>query len=450
MFVVVKVLSMGLSGARSMLLAALLGPSSYGIFGTLIVVQQYLSYFALGAREGVAIKLARAGPSHNESRVIYSSALAWGACVGVAIICVMLGMYFAGRIENYVLWIGVISLCSVLNEILININRHEHKLRKVAFIELTYNSIVLLVVLFLWKTATIGLALQAVLAGTLFSVTMYLVSLRGASWNAISWRTVRGIIVIGLLPALLSATIVVLNSFYIIAANWMKLGATTGLVVLANNISLMILFGLNAISWALASRSMARHFTDAPGNGNVSAEVPLSDIVFRLGIGVAVLFAIAARWLIEFFLPQYIGAETFILYFCLFQSYGLLLFSETNFLNVHAKAGLVVIGYLLFGAVMTALCFAGIGIATLMRLGVLAYFLLALGIAVRTRSLGFRGGPLGQRLAALMFPLLCAGAELLAGAVAVAALAGAFLALTAFTHRERILALIDARRTKST
>jgi hypothetical protein len=449
-FVGVKALSTGLSGARSLVLAAILGPTSYGAFGTLIIIQQYLSYFALGAREGVAIRLARAHDSPGEVKVIYSSALAWGVCAGLAILGTILGLYFAGQIESHVLWVGLISLCSVLNEILVNINRHEHKLRKVAFIEVSYNAIVLIAVLCLWKRATVSLALQAVLLGTLFSATVYLTTLRGVSWSAIRWPTMRGLIAIGLLPALLSATILVLNSFYVIAANWMKLGPTTGLVVLANNISMMILFGLNTVSWALASRSMARHFAVAAGDDATATEVTFSDIIFRLGIGGAVLLAIVSHWLIEILLPQYSGAGIFVLYFCLFQCYGLLLFSETNFLNVNAKTPVIVAGYLMLGGVLTALCFSGIAIETLVRLGVLAYFLLALGIALHSRGLGFHGGSSRQRFATLAFPASCALAELLGGYVAVAAVAIAFIAITAFTHRMRICAVLEARRMGST
>ena len=47
---------MFLNGGRGLVLAAILGAHDYGVFGTLIVLQQYLSYAALGVREGVAIR----------------------------------------------------------------------------------------------------------------------------------------------------------------------------------------------------------------------------------------------------------------------------------------------------------------------------------------------------------------------------------------------------------
>ena len=51
--------------ARALLLATLLGPASYGVLGTLVLTQQYLSYTALGVREGLTVKLAQ---SHGDAR----------------------------------------------------------------------------------------------------------------------------------------------------------------------------------------------------------------------------------------------------------------------------------------------------------------------------------------------------------------------------------------------
>ena len=113
-FVAIKYLSLALNASRSLVLAALLGPQSFGVLGTLIVVQQYLSYAALGMREGITVRLAQGGS--NPANVLRSSALAWGLSVGLVIV---IGFVAFDRLvrplgEQWI-WVGLISLLSIAN-----------------------------------------------------------------------------------------------------------------------------------------------------------------------------------------------------------------------------------------------------------------------------------------------------------------------------------------------
>jgi len=444
-FVLLRVVNMILNGARGLALAAILGAREYGIFGTLIVLQQYLSYAALGVREGVAIRLARNADGDADTRTIYSSALCWGLGAGSIIVCIFAVLHFGvEKVPLYFVLIGLLSLASIVNEIFININRHEHRLAKVAGMEFVYQGGALLLVGIFWKWMTVRGALLCLLAGLIASLLGYLATLRTVSWRAASWPITKDLIRIGIPAAMFSAVVVVFNSCFVLIANAMKLGDVVGHVVLAANISVMLLFGLNAVSWGLASRTMSRLYLPA-GGATTSGATGISDVFFRLGVIGAVLLALCAQPVFNRFMTEYAGSVQFILYFCLFQSYSLLLFGESNFLNVNSRLPPVLGGYLVVMLILAGtLLVDGLAYLAIVRIGVVLHFALALCIAIYAKRIGFSEGTFRERAIALCFPLFCMLADLLVGIPAVIAVCALYLIGNLAVHRERTAVLLGA------
>lgn len=437
-FLLIKSLNMVLNGARGLVLASLLGPHGYGVFGTLIVLQQYSSYLALGMREGVAIKLARSGDSPQERRVIYSSALAWGVCSGLfSLAAVALAQLQFSAFADQLWWVWLISLFGIVNEILININRHEQKLRKVAVVEFVYTAITLLLIGALWSRMTVSLALQSMLTGLFIGVAVYLATVRPLAWKAVSLESIRELLKIGILPALFSAVIVVANSVFVPIANTMRLGEQIGLVVLAYNVSMMILFGLNTVAWGLAAKSMQRHYVPSGAVAHNGRE-DFADILIRLGVVAAVLCALLTELLFSELMTEYAGASIYVLYFVLFQSYALLLFSETNFLNVNARLKPVICGYALMLALIVAASLVLEGFVAVLRTAVFAYFVLGLFITLYCRRLGFRAGSEMQRVLALCFPVACMVVHAVAGMPGLISVCVLLLALLLLLNKRRV------------
>lgn len=437
---------MCLNGGRGLALAAILGAHDYGVFGTLIVLQQYLSYAVLGVREGVAIRLARNGAGEADLRSIYSSSLAWGFGVGALIVCAFAVLHYGlDKVPVYFFLIGLLSLASIINEILINISRHENKLAKVAGMEFVYQGGALLLVFCFWKWMSVSVALLCLLTALLASLVGYLATLRTVGWSAVSWSSTRDLVRIGIPAAMFSAVVVVFNSYFVLIANGMRLGETIGHVVLATNISVMLLFGLNTVSWAMASRTMTRLYIPAGGSAQLGA-TGITDVFLRVGIIAAVLIALCAQPILGRVMPEYAGSAQFILYFCLFQSYSLLLFSESSFLNVNSRLVPVLLGYV---AVMTLLGVAFMSgrfeYLTIVCLGVVLHFVLAMCIAFYARRLGFSEGTFRERTVALCFPVLCMVADLAAGPLAVIAVCAIYLVGNLSVHRDRTAALLGRR-----
>lgn len=441
-FVVIKFFAMALNASRSLILAAILGPPSYGVLGTLILVQQYLSFASLGMREGVTVTLARLQEPGQRTLQVYGSALAWASGIGLIVLAVLLAARSSvDGMSQYLGWIGALSLLSIVNEILINIHRDQNRLKQIALLEVLYNAVPLGVALWLWRNVTIEAVLAALTVGLLLSVIFFVNSLPRVKPGHVQWPVMKELVGLGIPLATLSALTLLANSMYVILANRMALGDTVGLVVFANAVCTMVLFTLNAAAWAATSRSMRQLYAEQPSQTEQMRAERLST-AFRLGLTVAAFLCLSMAAVFVFVLKAYAGAEVFAFYFCLLQAYGLLLFDEINQLIVSGRSKWVVAGY---GALVT-LVFAvhatmpQVAIQALILVGIGGYFALAVAAVAYCSRLRVPRQHDWHRLVFLFFPIGCAMLYLLGGTAGALLTCLGFAALALHFHRARVVA----------
>lgn len=439
-FLLIKYLSLALTAARSLILASVMGPQSYGFLGTLVVVQQYLSYAALGMREGLTVRLAQPARPLESSASIHSSALAWGLGVGIAIVITLVAVNIHHPLGVEWLWIGAISMLSILNEILINIHRDQGRLRKVALLELIYNVMPLGCVLYLQHGVSALMVLQAMAAGLVVSVLAYLRGLSNIGPRNVDRRLIARMLIFGMPLAVASFFSSSVTSVYVLVANAMHLGRSIGLVAFANSICTIVLFGSNMVAWAATSKSM---------RGLVAAESQAADIrnrklsvFFRLSMLASVTAIVLSSVVFDLLLPAYRGAERYALFFCLLQASSLLLYVELNFLAVHSRSLMVALGY---GAVLgiTLLVYftrPGIGLLELVTVGIVLSAVLAVLCVLYCRRLGMRAVQgFKSQMVFLAFPSLCAFAMHLLGLAGAAGVVAIYVALELYERRVLLL-----------
>lgn len=408
-FVFIKFAALGLSSMRSLLLASFLGPASYGALGVLILIQQYLSYAALGMREGLSVSLSNSLNGPHDAIRICSSALTWGAGVGFFIAFCIVSFYSIGLLSYNLVWVAIISFLSILNEILININRAEDKLLKVALVELSYNSIPMVALLYFWRSITIYEVLSSLAIGLLVSVLIYLWTLPGVNAKHASWTTTKQMLVIGFPLSIQSALIFAANSIFVILAERMNQESELGIVLLAGNICALIMFALNAVAWASTNRSM-RLVNSANVKSTEYLRASRVRNIFQVGIVVAVIFAMMTKLIFWFVLEVYSGADEFIIYFVLFQAYGLLMFDDLNYLAVKGRYRLIIAAYftLLLMTIATATVLPISEFSSVVKIGIALHFTLAMVITVYCKKLrGTQVVGIGSNYVFLMFPIAC-------------------------------------------
>lgn len=436
-FLIVKYLSLSLNAARALLLASLLGPESFGLLGTLVVIQQYLSYVALGMREGLTVRLAQPESQREQGAHIHASALAWG--VGVAMV-VAIGVpawaHATGRAQSYWAWVGIVSSLSIVNEIFININRDQNRLNKIALLELAYNAAPLACALWFASRVSVTLVLQSLAAGLVLSIAGYVAGAGPVVKAGPRLATVQRLLAIGIPLAVGSFFSSSITTVYILLANAMVGGKTVGLVVFGNSLCSIVLFGSNMVAWAATSRSMRHLSSDESRQSDPRAN--RIAILLRMAVVASTLLLAFSGFFLEFALPAYRGAEAYALMFCLLQSYSLLLYAELNFLAVHGHGRLIVLGYatILIGSTSVYLALPQIALLDLVVAAIALSGVLAFFCARISRRLGLLED-IGLPTMFLLFPALCAVGYRVWGAAAPIALALLYLGYSWAQYRAR-------------
>lgn len=302
-----------------------------------------LSYAALGMREGVLIHLSQRQNDDATHVTTYSSAVAFAAAIGMSIplVCAAYWQLAHGRIDLNYLLICVIGGVSVLNEVLINLNRYEGQLMRVSFCETSYNVLILVLVFAVYRVITPTLVLFCMLGAICFSAAVYLSRLRFFSLRAVTWQAVRELIATGFFSSVLSAVLIVVNLMFILVAQHHLAREEVGQFVFANNIATLLLVSLNAFSWAMTSRLIG-DLASAHEEEQRRRRVMRTDLFMRLGIAgvlaLALLIVVVLPWVTE----RYGGSSRYVLLFVALQSFQLIVFTELNFLMMKNRIPLVI------------------------------------------------------------------------------------------------------------
>jgi hypothetical protein len=443
-FLIIKYLSLALVSARALLLAALLGPIAYGVLGSLVLTQQYLSYVALGVREGLAVKLAQAH-EHDQVVSLCSSALFWAWCVGALIICSsFVVVYGLGLGNSNWIWATVIASLSITNEMFININREQTRILRVAVLDFIFNCVPLAAALLFFRNITVPIALKSLALGTLISVGIYAIGMADFRWSAVRSRVTAELLATGVPLALMSFVMTSLTAVFVLSANVMHLGKTVGLLVFANSSCVVLLFGLNMAAWAATSKSMKRlHQTNS--DGGQSEQGARLQMFLRFGIICSASLLLGLKFVFMFALQAYSGSEAFAIYLCLLQAFGLLLYRELNYLAVRFRSLLVAACY----GVMLLIIFGlatfetQMGLIRLLQLSILLMFLFSVGCVYYCRHLGFVDRSRGSQLIFLLFPVLFAFGFRVMQEMGAAAVGLAYVILSMVLYKNDLRALIS-------
>lgn len=437
-FVFIKYVSLGMNAARSLVLAALLGPESYGFLGTLVIVQQYMSYAALGMREGITLQLTRAG-SHSRE-VLCDSALAWGLGIGCAVLLILFILVQLDNLRAEWYWVGVISMLSITNEILINIYRDDGRLKRVALLEVVYNSAPLGCAIWFGKDVTVELVLQSLAAGVAFSVLAYLWGLPRVRIKRVDSAAIRSLLAAGIPLAISAFFSASATSIYVLLANSLHLGREIGLIAFANSVCIIVLYGSNVVAWAGTSKSMRLLADDARVRDGLLRNQRLT-YFFRVSILASVLVIAFSGPLVSRLMPAYAGMERYAALFCLLQATTLMLYVELNYLAVCGRSAIVAAGYAMMLAIVLAVwkLLSNIEIDMLISLGVGLSSIAGVLCAAYCHRLGLMSVSLRSNYFFLAFPSFGVLALHKFGTPAVGWVASFFLVRALFTGRRLIL-----------
>lgn len=330
-----------------------------------------------------------------ENLETYSSSLVFAAFVGMALPLVFGAYSLAvhGVMDPNYLLCALIGSFSVVNEVLINLNRYEGHLLRVSFCEISYSVIALALIIALRDSLTVAMAQGAILFAVAFSVSVYLFRLKTFALRAVTLDAMKRLVGIGVFPAMLSAVLLLVNTMFILLAQRHLPKAEAGQYVFANNIATLLLVSLNAFSWAMTSRTIG-DIASASADQQNWRRVLRTDIFLRVGVALAVFGALCIAVLIPFVFERYADSTRYVLLFVALQSLPLIAFTEINFLMLHRKTG---IAALIFGAASLAnlglveLLAGRLAFEVVMMIAIVIAGLAMIGIIRYAASQGFEG-----------------------------------------------------------
>lgn len=310
-FVGLRYLSFGLVGIRGFVLAYYLGPYFLGIYGYLMLYQQYLSYSSLGFNYSINSELAILNFENGKEQIrIINSAFTGIFFISIFICVVSLIAYFYKvslfPIEKSYQYIAVLAPLAILinfQQIFVNIFRLQKKLTPIIIGEF-FLSIGLLAIIFFFKGLTL---INAIFYGWIALLLVIILIYRFIYRSKISYDTRR------IKPLLKSGIPLLIYAFSYYLMNLMVrtlIGAfypteIMGYFSFANNITTAIMLGLDTITWLIFPSIIAKLSDSTLHKDDLKRYLIIFTNKLSALVIIIVGLSIVALPAVFYFLPQY-------------------------------------------------------------------------------------------------------------------------------------------------
>jgi O-antigen/teichoic acid export membrane protein len=295
--------------ARGLTAARHLGPYLLGVYGFLILMQNYLSYTGFGTQYAINVELAtRKDSDHRE---IISTAITLTVLVGL-ILCLLglvvqvfhLPIFEKFSFQQYALLTCLITGATSLQYVFTNIYRIHGRLARIATVEL-FGAAVLLLITLIYRGETLVFALLAGLfASAMFANVLYLVRAPFTFTIGLTSKSVRALLALGLPLLIYNASFLLITIAAQSVVSIFYPLETIGYYTLASQISNAALLGFNSIAWVAFPLVLGKTRMDV-SDEDAARATDRVNVVFGTSVFLIVFAAILALPLVFLLLPKY-------------------------------------------------------------------------------------------------------------------------------------------------
>lgn len=327
LFMVSRYISFGITFVRGILVASILGPLMFGIWGFLTLAQQYLSYTSFGLPYAVNVELATDTSDVEKKRAeIIGASLSITGLIATGILLLGIGLQISGihlfekySFSKYVLAICLVVALNHIQTLFASIYRVYRKLGRIAISELI-SAIFPLAAAMIFRGSILILALlYALIFAGVLSVIVFIIRMPfkvSFRFNLLFWKQLLSI-GIPLLVYNVSFYLITILGRTIIGAFYSV--DTMGRYSLANSITSATLLGLNAVAFVVFPEILSKTHAGIPDDYVASVVRKVNDlygisvflVVFCVILGLPVLFLV---------LPQYRSIESTLIILLLSQA----------------------------------------------------------------------------------------------------------------------------------
>ena len=312
LFTASRYLGYAMQFLRGILIAKFLGPYLFGIWGFLMLVNQYLLYTSFGLQHAIHVELAVNAiyDAEKQKKLIgVAITLAFLIAVFLAVTGGIIQMYNVNffdkyNFSHYALAISLIVGLTHIRDVLANIYRVFGKLNRIIVSELLFALLPLLVVFVFRGEALIDALLASMVLSILMALVIYLVKSPFRITPQLNTATARSLLVVGLplLVYTLSFALITVTGRTIISIFYSV--EALGFFALANSIAAATLLGLNAVAWVVFPSLLSKTRLELPDN-EVRIVVDKINMLYSTAVFIAVFSMILLAPLLFIILPQY-------------------------------------------------------------------------------------------------------------------------------------------------
>ncbi|HNT23108.1 MAG TPA: hypothetical protein PKM21_01995 [Anaerolineales bacterium] len=365
LFTASRYVGYGLVVIRGLLLAKFLGPTLFGTWGFITLLEQYLTYSNFGIQYSVTVKLSTQDSETQVSRSQVISA-AFLTSILFSLILFILGLWVQTRqvelFEKYTfnryaillgLWVGLVNL----QQVLINTYRVYNKLLRIAISELLVAITPLIAVFFFRGEALIIASLASAAGAALLSIAVFTYKPPFKWTLQISRGIIHSLLIVGLslLVYNVSYNLITMVGRTILSAYYSN--EQMGFYSFANSITYATLLGFKAILW-VAFPSILHSTRSTVANEEAAQTVQKVNNLFNTSVFLSIFALIIVSPVLFLFLPQF--APSFQIFSILLLTQAMLLLSfGYNSLAIARNEQMKVAGI----SIITVVIVGGLGFA---------------------------------------------------------------------------------------
>lgn len=296
---------------RGFIVAKVLGPELFGIWGFLTLGQQYLSFTNFGLQYAINVKLAigktRKNTKHDAEYL--GGAISITSIIAIVIVSLSLitkscqiPFYTKYSLDRYIFLLSMSAGLYNIQLVLTNAYRAYGKLARIAISEILRAILPLLAALIFSGELLIKTILIALILSEVISITVFLV--RTPLRVILNWTSWGEMINLGIpllfynisfyLITMVASTLI--SQYYSIKA--------MGLYSFANSITNASLLGLNAIGWIIYPEILSKSHKDQ-SNASVATLINNVNDIYSIAVQLIVFTIILCLPLLFFIVPEY-------------------------------------------------------------------------------------------------------------------------------------------------
>lgn len=316
LFSVAKYVEFSLKFIHGILIAKFLGPYLFGIWGFLMLIQQYLLYTGLGFQDVVTVELSNKSKSDstNDEKVI---AEALGATIVIGILLVLVGLTLQNfpstlfdkyQIERYILWLTVLASLTHVFRVLICAYRVYGYILLIAITQFLIAAIPLLPLIWFRGDKLIFAVLLSMVLVTALSVAILVLLAPFRVYARFSLKATRSLLLIGV-------PLLVYNfSFYLITISARTILSlfysvqAMGYYTLASSITNALLLGFKSILFVILP-SMIRNTSAEVADAEAKLAAHNASHLYSISVMFVSLITIICFPLLFQILPEYQPAQ---------------------------------------------------------------------------------------------------------------------------------------------